>query len=831
MATYGVETVVQFVAWDTAANAGKTGDVANFTLRWVKDGTSAAPTNSPAEVDATNAPGVYKITLTAAETQAVCGTLGGKSATAGVVIIPVTLTFSRLPNAAPGANGGLPTVDANNRIAGIQGTKNDFDDLNDVSAADVNTQVDIALSDYDAPTKAELDSGLAGLNDLSAAEVNAEVDTALADYDAPTKAELDAGLAGLNDLSAAEVNAEVDAALAEYDGVVPADLPANFSDLAIAPTTGYVTAGTVSDKTGYALTAAYDAAKTAAAAGAQMDLVNAPNATAITAIQSGLAPANEYDVEMARIDDTVSSRAQAGDAMTLNDLGVGKVWDALLTGLITPDSIGKLIVDSLDAAISSRGTADPGDAMTLTSAYDAAKTAAQAGEAAAAIADYDPLTAADVEQAPTNFSSLGITADGRVDVGAVGGTTVTDPDDLKANVSNLDVAVSSRSSHSAADVASAVWAAGSRTLTGFGTLVADVVEGVWAAAQRTLTAFGFTPSANVTQVAGSAVEGVNDFKADVSALALEATVEALNDLSSADAQAAATAALNAYDPPTKAELDAAEGNIRGTDGDTLKTLSDKIAEGGGGGGDATAENQQAIIDSLTEAKGAGFDTATDSLEALRDRGDSGAWSGSAGSGSNTITATASDGAGTLANGVKVTVRDDAGNIVAILSTNSLGVCTFYLDDGTYTIVTGSTSIWQGSSTEVEVTADAAVALTLTAQTLPTPSSADKYIIIINATDEYDDAVGAADRSYRLLRIFPAHDASANLIRSTERNPIVTDAQGRASFEIGRGVEGGVLEESWTDAAGAPRTETHTFAVTADAADDDGRIYLADIIIA
>lgn len=37
------------------------------------------------------------------------------------------------------------------------------------------------------------------------------------------------------------------------------------------------------------LTAAYDAAKTAAAAGAQMDLVNAPNATAVTAIQSGLA--------------------------------------------------------------------------------------------------------------------------------------------------------------------------------------------------------------------------------------------------------------------------------------------------------------------------------------------------------------------------------------------------------------------------------------------------------------------------------------------------------------------------------------------------------------
>ena len=54
MATRGVQITVQFVAWDTANNAGKTGDSANFTLRWVKDGTSSAPTNTCSEVDATN---------------------------------------------------------------------------------------------------------------------------------------------------------------------------------------------------------------------------------------------------------------------------------------------------------------------------------------------------------------------------------------------------------------------------------------------------------------------------------------------------------------------------------------------------------------------------------------------------------------------------------------------------------------------------------------------------------------------------------------------------------------------------------------------------------
>src|SRR3990167_10015740 len=37
------------------------------------------------------------------------------------------------------------------------------------------------------------------------AEINAEVDTALADYDAPTKAEMDSGFGALNDIAAADV--------------------------------------------------------------------------------------------------------------------------------------------------------------------------------------------------------------------------------------------------------------------------------------------------------------------------------------------------------------------------------------------------------------------------------------------------------------------------------------------------------------------------------------------------------------------------------------------------------------------------------------------------
>lgn len=50
----------------------------------------------------------------------------------------------QLPDAEHGANGGLVTGDANNRIAGIQGTKNTLDDLNDSEASVLLTSTTIA---------------------------------------------------------------------------------------------------------------------------------------------------------------------------------------------------------------------------------------------------------------------------------------------------------------------------------------------------------------------------------------------------------------------------------------------------------------------------------------------------------------------------------------------------------------------------------------------------------------------------------------------------------------------------------------------------------------
>lgn len=98
----------------------------------------------------------------------------------------------------------------------------------------------------------------------------------------------------------------------------------------------------------------------------------------------------------------------------------------------------------------------------------------------------------------------------------------------------------------------------------------------------------FTPDANgnwsinITDSKGSDVirdYSIGNYNVDsvgAGVASVDAKVDALNDLSSADVNAEVDTALGDYDGPTKAELDTTEGNIRGTDGDDLKSISDQI---------------------------------------------------------------------------------------------------------------------------------------------------------------------------------------------------------------------------------------------------------------
>ena len=267
MATYGKSMTITYTAWDTSANAPKTGDSANHTLRWIKDGTAAAPTNSASEVDATNAPGEYKVTLTSAEAQTPIGKLAGASSTADVSIIPVSIAFEHIPDAAPDAAGGLPVSDAGGLdldtllgalnghtaqtgdsyaiVNGDHGLVSIQDDIDTLQAKIVGTLAAGTHNPQTGDSFAITNSGTHGLAALKVlidvidgivdgilidtaeigpagagftalpwnsswdAEVQSEVTDALNEYDPPTKAELDTGFAALNNLSASQVNDQV----------------------------------------------------------------------------------------------------------------------------------------------------------------------------------------------------------------------------------------------------------------------------------------------------------------------------------------------------------------------------------------------------------------------------------------------------------------------------------------------------------------------------------------------------------------------------------------------------------------------------------------------
>lgn len=228
-------------------------------------------------------------------------------------------------------------------------------------------------------------------------------------------------------------------------------------------------------------------------------------------------------------------------------------------------------------------------------------------------------------------------------------------------------------------------------------------------------------------------------------------------------------------------------------------------------------------DTLIGADGDTLETLSDQIDNLP----------SPGTGARTVTFTLTDGSGTAAGSLETHVEDADGNTLAgPLTTNTNGLVTYYLDDATVYLVTPSTSVWQGNSEEVTIDATAesdGVAVTLTAQTLPAPSSADKYTIIINAADEYGDLVGADAWTVKVTDVRPRRLATANLVQLSEENAITIDGNGQGSFEISKETTQFTVEITPTLAnATTGETVTITAIVDSDAANDSDQIYLADL---
>jgi hypothetical protein len=194
---------------------------------------------------------------------------------------------------------------------------------------------------------------------------------------------------------------------------------------------------------------------------------------------------------------------------------------------------------------------------------------------------------------------------------------------------------------------------------------------------------------------------------------IPALIAALNNLSTAQV----ATELATYDAPTKAELDSAVSPLATatalatTDAvaDAIKAVTDALPDAGA---------LTTLIDHLTEIKGTTFTGSTDSLEAIRDRGDS-AWAGGGGaptaaqvadavwdeaatdhntsgttgellnntssltgSGAFGITVTITDGTNPLEN-AKVRATEGLNSLLG--TTDASGNVTFALDAATYTV--------------------------------------------------------------------------------------------------------------------------------------------------
>jgi hypothetical protein len=235
---------------------------------------------------------------------------------------------------------------------------------------------------------------------------------------------------------------------------------------------------------------------------------------------------------------------------------------------------------------------------------------------------------------------------------------------------------------------------------------------------------------------------------------LPAQITALENLSSAGAQAAADAALVAnhldhlfktdYDPASKPGTATALLNelIESNAGVSRYTAAALAQAPSGAGGDATEAKQDTIITHLTDAKGTGFAKDTDSLIDLGHTGADGdtlktlsdqidGIVGGTGTGARTVAVTVNDGAAVLENAI---VRFTEGANTYAGPTNVSGQISFSLDDATYAVAVSKVG-YNFTPTTLVVDGDKTPTYSMTAVSITAPPNAATTTGVMTVYDE------------------------------------------------------------------------------------------------
>lgn len=297
----------------------------------------------------------------------------------------------------------------------------------------------------------------------------------------------------------------------------------------------------------------------------------------------------------------------------------------------------------------------------------------------------------------------------------------------------------------AADIATAVWAAGTRTLSSFGTLVADVATAVWGAVARTITGGTITTNSDKT---GYALTGTDI--ADIKSVTVKLD--------------------------TAMELDGAVYRF------TTNALEEAPSSSGG---DATAANQTIIINHLTDVKGATFSGSTDSLEAIRNRGDVAWITGGTGGGSNAVTINVKDDNAANVVDCYVEVWDSAGtSFISRTNTNSSGNVTFNLDSNTYTVKMHKTGYYFANQT---LTVDGVESVAYTGTILVPSAPTDPTLCKVYGY--YFDPSGNTFPAIKsMVKMSVAYEAADNNYYVESINGTYNTTTGELSFSIVQGAD-------------------------------------------
>ena len=454
--------------------------------------------------------------------------------------------------------------------------------LNNISTSEVNSQVDAALADYDAPTKAEMDAKFsttddligtvdtvadgiattlgtagAGLTDLGGmstgmkAEVNTEVDTALGDYDSPTKAEMDAahGLlateakqdiidvnvdqietAVITNAAGADIAADIISLKAETVLIVADTNELQADDIpgALSTLSGKVD---VVDGIADAILVDTNELQSDDVPGlistldAVVDTVKAE--TALIVADTNELQADDMPGKIAALNNISTSQVNTEVDTALSDYdGPTKAEMDTGHGLLATEAKQDIIDTNVDSTLADTNELQTDDVPGLIAALNNISTAQVNTQVDNAMVTYGLDHLVSVSVAGSDITDNSIVAK------LVSKESTADWDDFVNTTDSLQAIADAESSPpTAAVIADAVWdeTQSSHTTSGsFGEIAIEIASTL----------------ADSNELQGDDVPGL---------------IAALNNISTAQVNAEADTALSDYDPPTKAEMDTAHG--------------------------------------------------------------------------------------------------------------------------------------------------------------------------------------------------------------------------------------------------------------------------------